>query len=193
MVFIHLIQSKLDEKTSVAWDNKREFNARPTLAEFTNFLDRRARSLRNAYHSEAATTVMNHNERKRSSNHHKHQSDTKRFKPNSSNSSHTAVKSEKQVACAVCPEEHPTRKCPVFAKLNLAARKDKVRQENLCYNCLGKNHAVRDCESGKCTRCDKKHNTLLCSKEPKNRGVFTGQKFHSKKRTYKSIKKQQQQ
>lgn len=187
IMIIHSVQGKLDEKTSVAWDLQRQSD-NPTLAEFTRFLDRRAKALSNAHCTEMTSKVQNSNERKRpfnsggfstgnrygNGNGKSYQSDSKRFKSNHHHSHHNTVKVEKP-KCACCPEDHVTRKCPKFLQLNLTKRKDKARAANLCFNCLSPSHNVRDCKAGNCTRCDKKHNSLLCSENPNNRQLNVSQ------------------
>lgn len=195
LLFIHLVQAKLNEKTSVQWDLKRRSD-RPTLIDFTRFLDRQAKALNNAYCQETAQKSRDQNDRKRpfeyrhkgngsnngSGNGYRNEKgnskgyhgESKRFKPSTSQSNNASFKKEKS-DCAMCQEDHLTRKCPKFLQLNLSKRKELVRTQNLCYNCLGYNHASRDCKSGKCNRCDKKHNSLLCTENPNNRQLNVSQ------------------
>lgn len=111
----------------------------------------------------------------------RYQGDSKRFKKNTPGSSNTQVKPEKHT-CTMCPEEHLTRKCPKFLKLNLTNRKEKARTANLCFNCLSPGHTIKDCKSGQCNRCEKKHNSLLCSENPNNRNVNSGQMVSTRKK-----------
>lgn len=67
LMFIQSVHGKLDEKTSVAWDLRRQSD-RPTSAEFTTFLDRQAKALKNAYCTDIAPKTRNANDRRRSSN-----------------------------------------------------------------------------------------------------------------------------
>lgn len=186
LIFVHEVQSKLDHASSMAWDVKRGINNRPTLSELTDFLDARAKALCHAYHVETTPQQNKNAERKRPQTGQGNQANNKRFK-STSNSSPAAVKTEPQ-QCAACSEKHLTRKCPEFIKLNLTNRKDKVHQANLCYNCLGHGHTIKDCKAGKCNRCDKKHNSLLCAENPNNRNVNADQVASKKKRAQKSKK-----
>ena len=45
-----------------------------------------------------------------------------------------------------------------------------VRKQRLCYGCLGKGHAIKDCKVNACgiNRCIKKHNRLLHSEKQKD-------------------------
>lgn len=174
LMFIHAVQGKLDQKTSMDWDSLRGDNAQPTLIQFTDFLDARAKALNNAYQSEHGHENHKNKDRKRPSNDKPYQSGNKRFKQNTSSANHTVIKQEKQ-GCAMCSGEHLTRKCDKFVKLSLHKRKEKAKEANLCFNCLGRNHAVKDCKAGTCNRCEKKHNSMLCPENPNNRQLNANQ------------------
>lgn len=174
LMFIHAVQAKLDQKTSMDWDDHRGDNIQPSLNEFTDFLDARAKALSNAYQSEHGNESHKNKERKRPSNGKFYQSDNKRAKPNTSSTNYTVAKQEKQ-NCAACSGEHLTRKCEKFLKLNLQKRKEKAREANLCFNCLGRGHTIKDCKAGNCNRCEKKHNSLLCPENPNNRQLVANQ------------------
>lgn len=192
MIFIHFVQSKLDQKTSVDWDLERNNNDRPTLNQFTSFLDRQARALNNANTAEMAPKTQKTNEPKRSFNGKGYQNDAKRFKSNQSSNFSTAIKQEKQ-KCAVCSEEHLMKKCPEFLKLGLTKRKEKVQRAGLCFGCLGRGHSVKDCRANKCSRCEAKHDVLLCPENPTNRHVNAGKVVRKKKSHSKQNNKGKQQ
>lgn len=173
VIFVHAVHDKLDPQTAIAWDKKRE-SARPTLEALTQFLDREARALTNVHEPEQKSNGRESYNHKRNNNWNTHKGATKHFKSNSHKEAKTAVKPE-GVSCAVCNEPHKTRTCDKFLRLNLTKRKEKVRNGQLCFNCLGAAHSAKDCRSGKCNRCDKKHNSLLCPENPLNRDVNTGQ------------------
>lgn len=192
LMFIHTVQGKLDQKTSMDWDTKRGGNTQPTLNEFTDFLDARAKALSNAYQLEHGHETHKSKERKRPFDGQRNQSDNKRHKPNTSSAKHTTVKNEKQ-GCATCSEEHATRKCEKFLKLSLTKRKDKAKEAGLCFNCLSRGHSSKDCKAGNCNRCDKKHNSLLCPENPNNRQLNSNQvtaKKNSKNKTKPKNKSQ---
>lgn len=191
MIFVHLVQAKLDDESSRAWDLKRGDNDRPTLNELTMFLDKRAKSITKHSHSqliEPKAQSAKGSERKRPFNGHSHQGQNKRFRSNPVGQP-TVIKPERK-QCATCSEEHQTRKCPVFLKMSLTNRKEKARQANLCFNCLGHGHTIKDCKFGPCTRCERKHNSLLCSENPNNRHVNAGQVVSKRKRNRKGQKPQ---
>lgn len=201
LMFIHSVQSKLDEKTSLAWNLHRKSDT-PTLTEFITFLDRQAKALNSAYTIERASQFQSDNDRRPSSfghgqttrkRHHNGKSyhgNEKRSKSNNSQSNQVAVKTEK-AACACCSEDHLTRKRPKFLQMSLTKRKDQARAANICFNCLLPNHTVKECKSGKCNRCEKKHNSLLCTENSNNRHLSVGQVATKKSKQKKSNKKNQ--
>ncbi|MPC45816.1 hypothetical protein E2C01_039522 [Portunus trituberculatus] len=72
----------------------------------------------------------------------------------------------KRPACPICPshEIHPLSACHRFHRMDVSERINTVRRANLCYNCLGRNHNVKDCfkEAQCCINgCRQKHSTWL--------------------------------
>ena len=56
--------------------------------------------------------------------------------------------------------------------MNVTDRYAAVRKERLCYGCLGKGHAIKDCKVHPCgiNGCTKKHNRRLHSKNQIDEG-----------------------
>ncbi|XP_055622839.1 uncharacterized protein LOC129773754 [Toxorhynchites rutilus septentrionalis] len=72
----------------------------------------------------------------------------------------TATTSDQR--CEMCKEAHPTFKCSWFNSLTVSDRLSKVREKNVCFNCLRRGHSVKNCRSNKsCFKCNKRHHTLL--------------------------------
>ena len=67
---------------------------------------------------------------------------------------------------------HKIWNCPVFKSMNVTDRYAAVRKERLCYGCLGKGHAIKDCKVHPCgiNGCAKKHNRLQHSKNQMEEG-----------------------
>lgn len=63
--------------------------------------------------------------------------------------------------CMLCNEDyHPLFHCEKFRNLTVFDRIKKVKEFNMCINCL-KNHGTNSCYFGNCKICNKAHNTLL--------------------------------
>ncbi|XP_055615031.1 uncharacterized protein LOC129761338 [Toxorhynchites rutilus septentrionalis] len=64
--------------------------------------------------------------------------------------------------CEMCRESHPTFKCSWFNSLTVSDRLSKVKEKNVCFNCLRSGHSVKNCPSKKsCFKCNKRHHTML--------------------------------
>ncbi|XP_071132834.1 uncharacterized protein [Mytilus edulis] len=63
--------------------------------------------------------------------------------------------------CIFCKDIHSPANCPKIRDLD--KRLAIVKQNHLCFNCLGKHH-IKECKSkGSCRNCSKRHHTSLCS------------------------------
>ena len=70
--------------------------------------------------------------------------------------------------CVVCKDnKHPLYVCPRFKAYNHEQMLATLKEHNLCMNCLGTGHFVRQCKSShRCRKCNKLHHTLLHVQEP---------------------------
>lgn len=63
-------------------------------------------------------------------------------------------------SCSLCKkEQHPLYRCLAFKDLTVPNRIAHVKQAGLCTNCM-RPHSGQ-CKSSNCTKCNRKHNTLL--------------------------------
>lgn len=180
LMFVHGLQSKLDPETSRLWEMQR-LSETPTAKQMLKFLDHQASALGN--HSSNESKPVQENAKRPWPN--KNDSDKKRFKPNTEKSSGT--KFHENDKCSVCKEIHTVFHCETFRKKNLTTRKKTARELNLCFNCLRPSHTAAECKSKPCSRCNKKHNSLLCNENPLNHSVNAVQK--KAKRPPKKAKK----
>lgn len=64
--------------------------------------------------------------------------------------------------CALCDGPHGIGGCSEFLEKSAGDRSQLARRHRLCFNCLGKDHMIRDCPSPrKCKKCGNRHHTLL--------------------------------
>ena len=99
----------------------------------------------------------------------------KRFSKTSNFSASSNVKETKQTQSDHCPLADGTHKiwnCPLFRNMSVNDRYAAVRKQRLCYGCLGKGHAIKDCKVNACgiNGCIKKHNRLLHSENQMDEG-----------------------
>ena len=100
----------------------------------------------------------------------------KRFSKTSNFSASSNVKATKQTQSDHCPLLDGTHKiwnCPLFRNMSVNDRYAAVRKQRLCYGCLGKGHAIKDCKVNACgiNGCIKKHNRLLTQKTKWTRAI----------------------
>lgn len=67
--------------------------------------------------------------------------------------------------CKMCNADHFIGSCKRFLELNIQERRNIVKENNLCFNCLKLNHKVMHCKSSNCKKCNRKHHTLLHNDE----------------------------
>ena len=67
--------------------------------------------------------------------------------------------------CVLCISEcHPLYVCPKFKLLSHDESLSTLKRNNLCINCLGGGHFIKQCRSSRqCKKCQRSHHTLLHS------------------------------
>lgn len=63
--------------------------------------------------------------------------------------------------CPLCQSEHSIFDCPEVKQSSQDQLKQKVKEGNLCFNCLRKGHNAKDCQGRTCKKCGKKHHTIF--------------------------------
>ena len=71
-------------------------------------------------------------------------------------------------SCVLCRGNHPLYRCKQFRKASSQQRLNLIKQNQLCFNCLGNSHRTSQCKvEWSCKFCSRKHNSLLpCECEP---------------------------
>ena len=78
--------------------------------------------------------------------------------------------------CLLCFKGHIFSKCPEFQDMNIYDRWKSVKRLNLCFGCLGKNHALSDCRKlRKCgiDNCVKFHHSMLHKTEIRQQKIVS--------------------
>ena len=66
--------------------------------------------------------------------------------------------------CIFCNyTNHEAKDC--LKVLDLAKRRDIIKTKNLCYVCLKHGHLASKCRSTLCSKCNRKHNIVICDEE----------------------------
>ncbi|XP_058987609.1 uncharacterized protein LOC131806839 [Musca domestica] len=63
--------------------------------------------------------------------------------------------------CHMCKGDHPLYYCKQFLAMTVPERQKWVARHKMCLNCFKDDHQAKTCTSGKCRKCQQKHNTLL--------------------------------
>ncbi len=64
--------------------------------------------------------------------------------------------------CQYCQCPHKVTRCPTLLDLPPEKRFDVLRKSGLCFNCLRSGHMSKQCPSGGCRQCGRRHNTIFC-------------------------------
>ena len=72
----------------------------------------------------------------------------------------SGAQTQKKATCVYCKGPHASGTCEVIK--DHQKRLDMIKQEKLCFNCLG-HHKVSNCNSKyRCRKCGRKHHTSIC-------------------------------
>jgi len=72
-------------------------------------------------------------------------------------------KDKKRVECIFCKSKHDSQNCETARKLTLDERKEIVKRENACFNCLKRGHVSQKCKiKTKCDWCSRRHVLVMC-------------------------------
>ena len=143
-LLIHIVQSKLDVTSQMKWEEQTATNVLASWSNMESFLDKRCRMVENVSNALVNQTPCNQVSHKQ---------------PNYAKKSFVASESG---ICALCnSKEHFLYRCERFLKLDPSARYREAKRLKLCLNCLKKGHRAELCKFTNCSKCSKKHNTLL--------------------------------
>ena len=84
-------------------------------------------------------------------------------RPNSGSASALTARSNEsfKLQCVYCKGEHYSASCDIVK--DARERKDILRQNDRCFNCIRKGHQVKDCTVNKnCRHCNKRHHQSIC-------------------------------
>ena len=148
MLIIHLMYSKLDQKTKVEFENTLQDDNIPTLTDFKDFLTKKCFTLE-TMHSSSASTLNKFVKLD--------------YKGNKQTQRTFAVTNteNKSKLCLYCQGMHFIFQCSKFVALSVDEKYREVRKLKICSNCLRPGHFKNECKSGNCKICSRDHNTLL--------------------------------
>ncbi|KAJ0169355.1 hypothetical protein K1T71_015239 [Dendrolimus kikuchii] len=149
-LIIYIMSKKLDPTTTRQWEEYRNnINGIPNLQQYIKFLNNRADLLEAVYD--------NNNSFNKQKSYHT-SPDTHKYKLHTAPDNHTSNSSYK---CPICSQAHFIFSCETFRKLDIESRIKRIKELNVCRNCLRPGHNHNQCRLTHCKYCNNKHNTLL--------------------------------
>ncbi|KAJ8977461.1 hypothetical protein NQ317_000038 [Molorchus minor] len=143
IILVYLFSKKLDFQTQKAFELEKCSTELPTLKEFFNFLEKRCQALENLSVRDYTVKTKVHFVQKENS---------KEGNSSSNDNRH----------CLVCKQDnHNIYKCYKFKGFTISEKRDFIKTNNLCYNCLASGHGVQQCTSSGCRTCNGRHHSLL--------------------------------
>nr|XP_029718079.1 uncharacterized protein LOC115260876 [Aedes albopictus] len=138
---VERLSSCLDHGSLREWETHLDDGQRPTYKQLVDFIHKRSRIITTLMLSHTTST----------------QSESKPSKPRLT----AHVASENVKKCPHCKQAHLLFQCSGFQSLVPQQRFEFVKKHGLCINCLKGAHLAKDCSSGSCKQCSKKHHSLL--------------------------------
>ncbi|XP_062714350.1 uncharacterized protein LOC134291082 [Aedes albopictus] len=149
MFVVTLLTRVLDDQTRELWEASINQSELPEYEQMIHFLKQRCVILERCENSTPTSTRKLPDSKKPS------------FKADFYKSSYAATVFS-EYTCDLCSGQHPNFRCPIFQKMTVKQRYDKLKTSNLCFNCLRKGHHSAACRSDKfCRKCSKRHHTLI--------------------------------
>lgn len=138
---IYLLIQKVDHETGQAWAEEAGSRDNCTIKEFLDFLQTRCSCLESCYSLPRSLQT--------------------RSKASTAVRYHFVESSQ---SCPKCKRDHALSHCKDFMALNIDARRDFVKNNSLCFNCLRHGHASSKCRSNfHCRVCNSRHHSLVHS------------------------------
>ncbi|XP_043479886.1 uncharacterized protein LOC122509722 [Leptopilina heterotoma] len=149
-ILLLLIKDKLNAPTREKFEDITNEITLPTMKDMITFLQRRAQ-FEDTKSVQVSVKSGNKNDSRNISN-----------APKKNPQQHAYVASQtSKPACFYCQGEHEIFSCEKFLKFSIKERIEETRKLSLCTNCLRPKHRAKECRSGPCRKCGKKHNSLL--------------------------------
>ncbi|XP_076392689.1 uncharacterized protein LOC143265292 [Megachile rotundata] len=143
-LLVYLLSSKLDLRTRESWEKRvSELGSKKTLADLRSFLEQHYKFLAKSVRGNTSSSPS---------------PKCSIQKPQSRPVSFVATECNK---CPLCSSEHTLVACKTFKALTVNARRSKVKELRVCFNCLRTGHGFMTCTQGSCHKCKSKHHTLL--------------------------------
>ncbi|XP_070167756.1 uncharacterized protein [Polyergus mexicanus] len=148
--FVHVTVEKLDSSSRLFWEASLQTSDEfPTFGQLQDFLHTRIRALDAASLKPMSAPAV------------ATKAPDRKGKVNALTTSASGEqKSFKR--CSLCQGTHAFNYCSRFKALSVPQRREHVKKQGACFNCLRLKHGVSSCPSGsRCLRCQGKHHSML--------------------------------
>lgn len=165
ILIIHLVSGKLDNNTSLKWEEFKNDGINddlPSLADFNRFLKGRADVLESVQRNRSEKPVFNNKREPHFSHNKQEKAVVKSFTISATSGASTVA----PASCVFCQGGHRIYDCSSFLSLSVEERISGAAKLRLCLNCLRKGHTSHRCRAMPCHTCKKRHNTLLHREVP---------------------------
>lgn len=144
-MIVHTVVSKLDPETHKCWEQSLGSTIElPLFSQLTSYLEGRFRAM------EMVQTIQK-KEKKETS-----QTNAPKLK------SIKTFTGELKTECSYCQKNHYICHCTEFTQLDVEKRREFVKNNGLCFNCLVKGHSIKFCrQDTSCRKCNRRHHTFL--------------------------------
>ncbi len=153
------LQIKWAEKVDTLLEEKLTY---PSFADLRDFINKASRVANNPAYGQAALHERNSK--------NKPQSFTAQINVEETPRNQNSVTAK----CEVCQQRHDIRDCKIFLDKSLQNRKEFLKQNDMCFGCLGLNHTSKGClKKHRCMKCGRRHPTVLHDPEYDDAGNKT--------------------
>ena len=148
----YLLSTKLDFVTKRDWEKRLISTTEPQiLTKMISFLEGFCKYLQRITADKDSFQVQSNQQRQANSKYNYNNRNSERL------TSHATTKN-RYLLCEKC---HALANCEKLPTLPVNARIGQIAKLCVCFNCLKLGHRNKDCTSGSCEKCLRKHNTVL--------------------------------
>ncbi|XP_058448937.1 uncharacterized protein LOC131428894 [Malaya genurostris] len=166
LIVVHLLAASLDKETRRRWECTVKHGDLPNYNQMLEFLKEQCFILERCDSLNSKPAQNQH-------------------KPTNKSNQKTYIVTDGEGAtkmkykCDFCGKPHHNFTCSEFKTLSMQQRLAKVRERNMCFNCLRKGNRSKDCPSDRtCSKC-KRHQHSLLHAEDKSKSMIEEQKVTS--------------
>ena len=161
LLLICHLSEKLDFHSRKELEKSKRPDSNLTYNEFKEFVRGRIRIVSAVEDIEPSTPLATSTPKSRKSPERTPLTKSQKFSKGRSLVSENKSSVPYQNTCVMCQEFHPLFYCKKFIDTPLDQRRQIVKQNSLCFNCLKSDHVREACKSRGCRFCQQNHHTLL--------------------------------